>query len=56
MHPTLAAYSDGLHPAVLRLVARTVEAAHQHGKWVGICGELGGPVAVPILVCIVWTS
>jgi len=53
MHPTLAAYSDGLHPAVLRLVARTVEAAHQHGKWVGICGELGAdPVAVPILVGI----
>lgn len=51
MHPTLAVQSDGLHPAVLRLIARTVEAAHAHGKWVGVCGELGAdPDAVPILV------
>jgi phosphocarrier protein FPr len=33
------------------LIARTVEAAHAAGKWVGICGELGAdPHAVPILV------
>ena len=51
MHPSLAGKSDGLHPAVLRLIARTVEAAHAHGKWVGVCGELGAdPQAVPILV------
>lgn len=51
MHPSLAAKSDGLHPAVLRLIARTVEAAHAAGKWVGVCGELGAdPQAVPILV------
>lgn len=51
MHPTLAGQSDGLHPAVLRLIQKTVEAAHQHGKWVGVCGELGAdPQAVPILV------
>lgn len=51
MHPTLAGKSDGLHPAVLRLIARTVEAAHHEGKWVGICGELGAdPQAVPLLV------
>jgi phosphocarrier protein FPr len=51
MHPTLATKSDGLHPAVLRLIAKTVEAAHAAGKWVGVCGELGAdPHAVPILV------
>lgn len=51
MHPSLAGKSDGLHPAVLRLIARTVEAAHAAGKWVGICGELGAdPQAVPILL------
>jgi len=50
-HPTLAAQADGLHPAVLRLIDLTVQAAHAHGKWVGLCGELGAdPVAVPILV------
>ena len=51
MHPTLARKSDGLHPAVLRLIARTVEAAHREGKWVGVCGELGAdPMAVPVLL------
>jgi phosphoenolpyruvate-protein phosphotransferase len=50
-HPTLAAQADGLHPAVLRLIEMTAQAAHAHGKWVGLCGELGAdPVAVPILV------
>lgn len=29
------------HEAVLRMIRMTVEAAHKHGKWVGICGELG---------------
>ncbi|RQR61299.1 phosphoenolpyruvate--protein phosphotransferase [Burkholderia sp. Bp9125] len=47
----LAAQSDGLHPAVLRLVDIAVRGAQQHGKWVGVCGALGGdPLAVPILV------
>lgn len=51
LHPHLAGKSDGLHPAVLRLVDRTVQAAHQAGKWVGVCGELGAdPQAIPILV------
>ncbi|MEM7117407.1 MAG: phosphoenolpyruvate--protein phosphotransferase [Chloroflexota bacterium] len=50
-HPALAGKSDGLHPAVLRLIAKTVEAASAQGKWVGVCGELGSdPQAVPILV------
>jgi len=50
-HPMLAGQSDGLHPAVLRLIAQTVNAAHAVGKWVGVCGELGAdPQAVPILV------
>jgi phosphocarrier protein FPr len=51
MHPTLAGQSDGLHPAVLRLIKMTADAAHVHGKWLGVCGELGAdPQAVPILV------
>ncbi|MDJ0752258.1 MAG: phosphoenolpyruvate--protein phosphotransferase [Ardenticatenaceae bacterium] len=50
-HPILAAEADGLHPAVLQLIARTVAAAHAHGKWVGVCGELGAdPAALPVLL------
>ncbi len=46
----LAALADGLHPAVLRLVD-AVRGAAKHGKWVGVCGALGGdPLAVPVLV------
>ena len=48
---SLAAKHDGLHPAVLRLIAQTVNAAHKYGKRADICGELGSDAAaVPILV------
>jgi len=47
----VAALTDAFHPAVLELIRKVVEAAHAHGKWAGICGELGGePLAVPILL------
>jgi phosphoenolpyruvate-protein phosphotransferase len=47
----LAAQADGLHPAVLRLIAATVQGAAKHGKWVGVCGALAGdPLAMPLLV------
>ncbi|PKO04411.1 MAG: phosphoenolpyruvate--protein phosphotransferase [Chloroflexi bacterium HGW-Chloroflexi-3] len=50
-HQRLGHYLDGLHPAVLRQIQRTVSEAHKHGKWVGICGELGAdPTAIPVLV------
>lgn len=47
----VAHLQDALHPAVLRLIKQTVEAADAHGKWVGVCGELAGdPLAIPILI------
>jgi phosphocarrier protein FPr len=50
-HPKLAPQVDGLSPAVLRLIAESVKAAHAHGRWVGVCGGIAGdPQAVPILV------
>lgn len=53
MHPQLAGKSDGLHPAILRLIDKTAKAAHAEGKWIGVCGELGAdPQAAPILVGI----
>ncbi len=43
--------TDALHPAVLRLIAQTIEKGHEAGLWVGICGELAGDVtATPILL------
>lgn len=47
----VAGLANALQPAVLRLVARVIEAAHAAGKWVGLCGELAGePLAIPILL------
>lgn len=50
-HPRLASQADSFHPAVLRLIATTVKAAHAHGKWVGVCGALASEaLAVPVLL------
>lgn len=39
------------HPAVLGLIRRVVEAAHAHGIWVGVCGEMAGDIFMaPILL------
>ena len=34
------------HEAVLRMIQRTIDGAHKHGRWVGICGELGADTAL----------
>lgn len=50
-HPVLSKEADGLHPSVLHLINNTIKYAHKHGKWVGVCGELGADqAAVPILL------
>jgi phosphotransferase system glucose/maltose/N-acetylglucosamine-specific IIC component len=50
-HPKLAPKVDGLNPSVLRLIAWTVKAAHDEGKWVGVCGGIASdPQAVPLLI------
>lgn len=41
------------HPSVLRLINLTIDAAHAHNKWVGLCGEFASnPLAVPLLLGI----
>ncbi|AFZ28176.1 phosphotransferase system HPr (HPr) family protein [Cylindrospermum stagnale PCC 7417] len=50
-NPRVAALVDALHPAVLRMVQRTVRAAHTAGIEVGLCGEIAAdPSAAPILL------
>jgi len=47
----VADLNDPLHPAVLRLIATTVEGAATRDRWVGICGELAGDeLAAPLLL------
>lgn len=43
-NPELAAEADSLHPAVLRLIAKTVEGAKVYNRWVGVCGGIAGDV------------
>ncbi len=39
------------HPAVLRLIKTIIDAGHENGIWVGICGEMSGdPIFTPVLL------
>jgi phosphoenolpyruvate-protein phosphotransferase (PTS system enzyme I) len=39
------------HPAIVRLIKLTLDAAHQAGNWAGVCGEMAGDVVlVPLLL------
>jgi len=39
------------HPAIIRLIKMTVDAAHRHGIWAGVCGEIAGdPVLAALLI------
>lgn len=50
-HADLAHRIDGLHPAVLKLIAMTVDAGDEQDKLVAVCGGLASePAAVPILI------
>jgi len=40
--PDVASLYDSLHPAVLRLVANTINAGARAGKPVSVCGEMAG--------------
>ncbi|MDZ4158982.1 MAG: phosphoenolpyruvate--protein phosphotransferase, partial [Anaerolineaceae bacterium] len=51
MNARVASLASPFHPAVLKLIERTVRVAHENKKWVGMCGELAGePLAVPFLL------
>jgi len=49
--PFFAKQADGLHPGVLKLISLTVEGAHKHGRWVGVCGGIASDtLAVAALI------
>lgn len=40
-----------MNPAFLRLLKRIVDEVHSQGRWVGLCGEMGGQIrCLPLLV------
>jgi multiphosphoryl transfer protein len=48
---SLSAFSDSLHPAVLRMCEQVIRAAQERGTKASICGEIASdPEAVPILL------
>jgi len=50
-NPRVAYLYQELHPAILREIKAVIDAGHQHGRWVGMCGEMAAnPLATMILV------
>ena len=45
-NPSLERFADPHSPAVLRMIQMTIEVAHRHGIWCGICGELGADLSL----------
>jgi phosphoenolpyruvate-protein phosphotransferase (PTS system enzyme I) len=51
MNEKVAHLYEPTHPAIVRLITNTVEAAHAQKVWVSVCGEMAGdPVLVPLLI------
>jgi phosphotransferase system enzyme I (PtsI) len=51
LNEKIAHLYEPTHPAILRLIRRTVEAGKAQGIWTGVCGEMAGdPVMVPLLL------
>lgn len=39
LHPDLCKEADAYHPALIKMIKMTVDAAKAEGKWVGVCGN-----------------
>ena len=45
-NPKLEEFCDTHHEAIMRLIEFSVQNAHKHNAWVGICGELGADTSL----------
>jgi phosphoenolpyruvate-protein phosphotransferase (PTS system enzyme I) len=51
VNPYVAELYRPTHPAVIRLIHRTIQAGAQEGIWTGICGEMAGDIRLtPLLI------
>ncbi len=51
VNPHVAELYRPTHPAVIRLIKRTIDAAKDNGIWTGICGEMAGDIRLtPLLL------
>lgn len=51
VNPYVADLYKPTHPAVIRLIHRTVQAGAKEGIWTGVCGEMAGDVRLtPLLI------
>lgn len=51
MNEKIAHLYEPTHPAIVRLIKATVDAAHRHKIWVSVCGEMASdPVFAPLLL------
>lgn len=51
MNERVAYLYQPYNPAILRLIKNVIDAAHAHGKWAGMCGEMAGDsTAIPLLL------
>lgn len=53
MNEKVAHLYQPYHPAILQLIHQVVQAAHEEGKKVSVCGEMAGdPFALAALICL----
>ena len=51
LNEKIAHLYEPAHPAIVQLIKMTVDAAHRHGIWVGVCGEIASDLSmIPLLL------